>query len=105
MCIFSAIFSIYANTAEEDGVMSELLRRQYLVTEDNVAKLEDISEKEGVSATEIVRRAIDAYEPSEAEDMGMEELRELVSVRLKEAIEDTRKTRRRLDKTLKQLEQ
>ena len=85
--------------------MSGLLRRQYLVTEDNVAKLESISEKEGVSATEIVRRAIDAYEPSKAEEMGMVELRELVSARLKEAIENTRKTRRRLDKTLKQLEQ
>ena len=38
--------------------MSTLLRRQYLVTEENVAKLNSLSAEEGVSATEIVRRAI-----------------------------------------------
>jgi siroheme synthase (precorrin-2 oxidase/ferrochelatase) len=84
--------------------MAELMRRQYLVTEENISKLEKISSSEGVSATEIVRRAIDAYHPNDVDDLAAPELMELVSERLKEAVEDTRKTRRRLNKTLKKLE-
>ena len=84
--------------------MAELMRRQYLVTEENISKLEDISNAEGVSATEIVRRAIDAYHPNDADDLAAPELMELVSNRLKEAIADTQKTRRRLNKTLNKLE-
>jgi len=84
--------------------MAELMRRQYLVTEENISKLEDISTAEGVSATEIVRRAIDAYHPNDVDDLAAPELMELVAERLKEAVEDTRKTRRRLNKTLKKLE-
>lgn len=84
--------------------MAELMRRQYLVTEENISKLEDISNAEGVSATEIVRRAIDAYHPNDADDLAAPELMELVSKRLKEAIADTQKTRRRLNKTLDKLE-
>jgi hypothetical protein len=84
--------------------MAELMRRQYLVTEENISKLEDISNAEGVSATEIVRRAIDAYHPNDADDLAAPELMELVSKRLKEAIADTQKTRRRLNKTLNKLE-
>jgi hypothetical protein len=84
--------------------MAELMRRQYLVTEENIRKLEDISNAEGVSATEIVRRAIDAYHPNDTDDLAAPELMELVSKRLKEAIADTRQTRRRLNKTLNKLE-
>ena len=84
--------------------MAELMRRQYLVTEENISKLEDISNAEGVSATEIVRRAIDAYHPNDVDDLAAPELMELVSKRLKEAIADTQKTRRRLNKTLNKLE-
>lgn len=84
--------------------MAELMRRQYLVTEENISKLEDISNAEGVSVTEIVRRAIDAYHPNDADDLAAPELMELVSKRLKEAIADTQKTRRRLNKTLNKLE-
>lgn len=83
--------------------MAELLRRQYLVTEDQVNKLEDISKSEGVSATEVVRRAIDAYHLNDADEMDAPELMALVSSRLKEAIADTQKTRRRLNNTLKKL--
>jgi len=84
--------------------MAELMRRQYLVTEENISKLEDISNAEGVSVTEIVRRAIDAYHPNDADDLAAPELMELVSERLKEAIADTQQTRRRLNKTLNKLE-
>ncbi len=41
----------------------ELLRQQYLVPRRSVAKLRQLSKEQKVSATEIVRRAIDAYDP------------------------------------------
>jgi hypothetical protein len=40
-----------------------LLRRQYLVSRAQIEKLELLSRRESVSATEIVRRAIEAYDP------------------------------------------
>ncbi len=83
--------------------MGELLRRQYLVTEEQISKLENISRAEGVSATEIVRRAIEAYDANDADEMDAPELMALVSRSLKETIADTQKTRRRLNKTLKKL--
>ncbi len=83
--------------------MAELKRRQYLVTEENLSKLEKISKVEGVSATEIVRRAIDAYQPNEADELDAPELMELVSARLKEAIAATQKANRVVSKTLKTL--
>lgn len=81
-----------------------LVRKQYLVTEKNVKKLERIAKTKGTSATEIVRQAIDAFDPESFNSVGESELMDLVSARLKEAITDTRATRRRLSKTLSKLE-
>lgn len=61
------------------------------------------AKKEKKSATEMVRNAIDAYDPDLPGKMDESELLALVSVRLKETIEDTRTTRLRLDKTLNSL--
>ncbi len=47
---------------------------------------------------------IDSFNPDDT-DLETSELMELVSSRLKEAIEDTANTRKRLDKTLTSLEQ
>lgn len=41
-----------------------LVRQQYLVPRRSVNKLRQLSKQEKVSATEIVRRAIDAYDPA-----------------------------------------
>ena len=50
----------------------ELLRQQYLVPRKSVKKLREMSRREGVSAGELARRAIEAYTtgnvPSEPED-------------------------------------
>lgn len=50
----------------------DLLRQQYLVPRASVKKLKEMSRKEGVSAGELARRAIEAYTsgkvPSESED-------------------------------------
>lgn len=83
---------------------TSLLRKQYLVTPANVSKLEALAKANGTSATDIVRKAIDAYDPDGLDEIGETELMSLVSERLKEAIKDTQATRRRLNKTLKAFE-
>ena len=81
-----------------------LIRKQFLVSESNVEKLEQLANKKGTSAAEIVRQAIDAYDPHGAEAMAAPDLMELVSGKLKEAIESTRKANRHVMKTLTLLE-
>ena len=88
----------------QQSEQTTLLRKQYLVTPENVTKLESLAKANGTSATDIVRKAIDAYDPEGLDEIGESELMSLVSERLKEAIKDTQATRRRLNKTLKQLE-
>ena len=46
-----------------------LVRKQFLVTPLNVEKLQRLAEENGTSAAEIVRKAIDAYEPRETDEM------------------------------------
>ena len=46
-----------------DRTPDQLVRQQYLVPRRSVAKLRRLSKAQRVSATEIVRRAIDAYDP------------------------------------------
>lgn len=82
---------------------ANLIRKQYLISENNVQKLEYIAKAKGTSAAEIVRQAIDAFDPDSLNSVGENELMELVSVRLKEAIKDTQATRKRLNNTLLKL--
>jgi hypothetical protein len=46
-----------------DKPVDELMRQQYLVPRRSVAKLRQLSRQHKVSVTEIVRRAIEAYDP------------------------------------------
>ena len=81
-----------------------LIRKQYLISTENISKLDELAQQQGTSSAQIVRLAIDAYDPDNQITLEEEkELMNLVSSRLKEAIEDTRTTRERLDKTLDQL--
>ncbi len=73
--------------------MSALLRRQYLVTEENVAKLDELSSEEGVSATEIVRRAIEAYHAS-GDDAEVERLVDMMAASVNEAVKEVRAVRK-----------
>jgi len=68
-----------------------------------VKKIELLAKKNNTSAAAMVRNAITAYNPDVPTDMEDSELLELLSTRVKEAIIDTRNTRKRLDKTLKKL--
>jgi hypothetical protein len=55
-----------------DKPVDELLRQQYLVPRRSVAKLRQLSRQHKVSVTEIVRRAIDAYDPSSGDRAAQE---------------------------------
>jgi hypothetical protein len=52
--------------------VDELVRQQYLVPRRSVAKLRQLSRQHKVSATEIVRRAIEAYDPSSGDRAAQE---------------------------------
>lgn len=81
----------------------KLIRKQFLISSDQIKKLERLAKKEKTSAAEMVRNAIDAYDPDVPGNMDESELLALVSMRLKETIEETKTTRLHLDKTLKAL--
>ena len=82
---------------------TNLIRKQYLISDKNAQKLENLAKAKGTSAAEIVRQAIDAFDPDSLDAADESELMELASLRLKEAIEDTQTTRKRLNKTLSKL--
>jgi hypothetical protein len=77
-----------------------LVRKQYLIAPHQVEKLQLLAKKQKTSAAEVVRMAIDAFNPDIPEELNESELFDLVSARVKEAIADTRTTRKRLKKTL-----
>ena len=83
----------------------KLVRKQFLISPSQIKKLDRIARDEGTSVAEIVRNAIDTYDPNMAPfiDLDAPELMELVSTRLKEAIASTQKSNRTIDKTLKKL--
>lgn len=80
-----------------------LVRKQYLISSSQVKKIELLAKKQNKSAAEMVRNAIDAFNPDVSMDMKESELLDLVSARVKEAIADTQKTRSRLQATLEML--
>jgi hypothetical protein len=81
----------------------KLVRKQFLISPSQVKKLNRLAKDEGTSVAEMVRVAIDSYNPDTAPfaDLGATELMELVSKRLKEAIASTQKANRAIDKALK----
>ncbi len=80
-----------------------LIRKQYLVSKSNLSKVEKIAKEKGTSATEVIRQAIDAYDPAGAANNEAPELMELVAARLKDAIASTRKANKVVTKALKSL--
>jgi len=84
-------------------VAEKLVRKQFLISPAQIKKIELLAKEKNTSAAEMVRNAIAAYNPDVPIDIEESELLELVSARVKEAIIDTRNTRKHLDKTLKKL--
>ena len=83
----------------------KLVRKQFLISPSQIKKLDRIARSEGTSVAEIVRVAIDNYNPDNAPfaDLKAPELMDLVSTRLKEAIASTQKANRKIDSALKKL--
>jgi len=79
-----------------------LIRKQYLIAPRQIEKIKVLAEKQKTSAAEVVRMAIDAFNPDVPVEFELSEseLFDLVSARLKEAIADTQETQKRLRKTL-----
>ena len=83
----------------------KLVRKQFLISSSQLKKLDLIARDEGTSVAEIVRAAIDTYNPNMAAftDSDTSELVNLVSIQLKEAIASTQKANRNIDRALKSL--
>ena len=83
----------------------KLVRKQFLISPSQVEKLNRLAKDEGTSVAEMVRIAIDTYNPDTAAiaDLNASELMELVSQRLKEAITSTQKANQVVSNTLKKL--
>ncbi len=84
-------------------ITKPLIRKQFLISPEQVEKLSQLAEEKNVSAAEIVRNAITAYNPDFSAEIEESELLELVCARVKEAVAETRKTRKHLEKTLKRI--
>ena len=83
----------------------KLIRKQFLISPSQVEKLNRLARNEGASVAEMVRVAIDTYNPDAAAiaDLDATELIELASERLKEAITSTKKANRAVSNTLNKL--
>ena len=81
-----------------------LVRKQFLITEGQIKKIERLAKAEGITATAMVRQAIDAFDPdNEPGSMDMAELMDLVHSRLKEAIQSTQEARQTVSETIAKL--
>jgi hypothetical protein len=101
------MFIISAPMAQEGGTMQaaeKLIRKQFLIYPTQIKKIESMAKRQKTSAAEMVRQAIDAFNPEALEAMAETELLELVSARVKEAIANTQRTRARLAAALNKLE-
>jgi predicted DNA-binding protein len=85
------------------GTPEKMVRKQFLVPPSTVRRLEQLAVEMGVSASEVVRQAIQSYDIRDAEAMQSADLVELVSARLKEAIQSTQHAERMVSKTLRML--
>jgi len=86
------------------AVAEKLVRKQFLIYPSQVKKMEALAKEENASVAEMVRKAIAAFNPNnDLPNMEESELLSLVATSVKDALADTRKTRKHLDKTLKKL--
>ncbi|MGH1486896.1 MAG: hypothetical protein ACRBCI_11790 [Cellvibrionaceae bacterium] len=81
-----------------------LIRKQFLVSRSQVSKLEQIANEKGTSAAEIVRLAIDAFDPDATDAMNSDDLMELVHTQLTEAISATGQANEAVAHALEQLD-
>lgn len=81
-----------------------LVRKQIMLSNENIRKLDLIAKTDKSSVAHVVRKAIDSYEPgAENEDAELVELVNLLNERLDKTLKDTESTQIMLSKTLKGL--
>jgi hypothetical protein len=84
---------------------TNLVRKQLMLSNDNIQKLERIAKEKDLSVANVVRFAIDSFDPNKTVDDNEDsELIQLVSERLKETIIETEKVGKRLDNALAKIE-
>jgi hypothetical protein len=81
------------------AAQDNLIRKQFLVSRDQAKKIETMAKSKGSSVAEIVRQAIDAYDPEAILKGGENEMLELAIEQVQDAIKVTQGARRRLKKT------
>lgn len=81
-----------------------LVRKQIMLSNENLEKLTLIAKEKKTSVAHIVRNAVDSYEPdSIGDDSELDALVELLNLKLDDAIKDTVETREHLRETLNNL--
>lgn len=82
-----------------------LIRKQFFISPENIAKLDKLSARlKGTSAAQIVRDAIDAYDPDgDQAKASEEELLAIAHAKVKEAIARTEQTIEKVDDCLEKL--
>jgi hypothetical protein len=92
-------------TTAKANLTGNLVRKQFLMSYSQIDKLLALSAAKGKSEAEIVRLAIDAYDPEAVGTGSIPELLELLDSRLKNAIRSTQKSNSVVANTLKKLGQ
>ncbi len=85
-------------------VSQNMIRKQILMYPRQVNKIKSLAKKKNTSAAEMVRQAIDAFDPDVTVDMTESELFELAAARVKETLADTITTRKKVAAALDKLE-
>ncbi len=82
----------------------KLVRRQILIYPKQARKIKSLARRKNTSAAEMMRQAIDAFDPDAIIDIAETDLLELASAKVKEAITDTIETRKKVAAALDKLE-
>lgn len=83
---------------------SNMVRKQVMMLPEHVKKIKVLAKKQKTSASDIVRRAVDAFDPDALGGMDESELLELAHAKVREAITDTIQTREKVMAALDKLE-
>ena len=88
------------------AAQDNLVRKQIMLSSNNISKLERIAKDKGTSVAEIVRQAVDNFNPNKnILDIGDQDLVVMVSEKLKEAIKETDRVSSHLKETIKNFEE
>ncbi len=82
---------------------AKLVRKHYLLSQDNIDKVEQLAEAEKCSAAEVVRKAIEAY-AADHDDAALDALLDAVESSIADAVKSTKATNRKVERLLKGLD-